>query len=960
MPPKSKKPTKRISRNRPSARKQVPQSIPATLESEAVPHEIKGQGTWVHYLLGFAALLFGVGFYRDSKVLAGIGLLVLAGYLLRKIFRFAIQESLSQPELPPALEPSPTPSEIGQRGKAPIVLAPTQVKPGRFRLTLWGSVSFGLVVLGLLCGILGQLNLENEGIRDSIGLAWFSAGILLLIAGLWNWKKDGLAKLRVSPSVEWTIFGLIMALAAFLRIYKLDVLPSGVFIDMGFQGLTGLQVVYEHKFPFVLNVGPSYAASPVTIYLGALWFLFFPNTQFSLNLMYSLVCLASFPLIYWTFRQLAGPRMALLSLYILAVMRWNINFARNSFPPTLLPFFMFGCLGFLLYGLRVRKLWPFLLSATFSAVGLYAYQTHVVFPLAVLILMVYETLTNWKQVGPNFKRIIAFWALFTVLSWPIYGPMFRGQRTNRQAELSIFTRCQQAGSYQPMFQNWKYTALMFNRRGDPNSRHNLQDHRQLDDVTGMLFFMGFFYALSRFWRRKYFWGLTGAVVMAIPCLITIDAAHSSRMQGMTPFVAFLAATLLVSVWGRLREWAGSWGDWIWVALAAFPLLMMTQQNYKLYFDEQFHSFGCWGEYSTAESMVGREAAKWGAQGYDCFISPRYWTHFTVDYFTYMVRNRVFRLNLPDVLASRPSQPGGGLWYGLEQGRLGVLASLQWLYPGGEAEITQDPHAGPYVSYFKVSPVEVGKTLGLRGIYSNQPGKVLQAVDFPEGLPPGPYHAVFEGCWWVSRSGEYRFLDPKYGRLRWVVAGQAIVPGQVLNIPTGYYHVRLDWDAPSQASSVPLEIECDGAKFRLDASQFTSLPANHGLLGRYYDQMGMNGKPVLTQWDGVLNFVNGNDYPVSSQYLSVRWTGTLHCPQTGTYQFASDGSTGGVELRLDGRQVLDQSGAARSTFLTKGDHPVEVNFNKPLGWSATLGVDWKLPGSNAMVNIPMEYFGETHL
>ena len=471
MPPKPKKSTKRFSRNNPPTRRPIPKPIPSAIETEALPHAVQGQGTWVFALLGLAFLLFGFGFYHDSKVLAGLGLFLLVGFLLRNTFRFAVREALSQPEHPAPIEPTPPPSEAPSRGKVKTIPEPIPALPSRFQFSLWGFVSFGLVVLGLLCGILGQLNLENEGLPVSIGLAWFFAGVLLLIAGLWNWKKDGLAKLRISPAIEWTIFGLIMALAAFLRIYKLDVLPSGVFIDMGFQGLTGLQVVYEHKFPFVLNVGPSYAASPVTIYLGAIWFLFFPNTQFSLNLMYSLVCLASFPLIYWTFRQLAGPRMALLSLYILAVMRWNINFARNSFPPTLLPFFMFGCLGFLLHGLRVRKLWPFLLSATFSAVGLYAYQTHVVFPLAVLIIMIYEAITNWKQVGPNFKRIIAFWALFTVLSWPVYGPMLHGQRTNRQAELSIFARCQQAGSYQPMFENWKYTALMFNRRGDPNPRH---------------------------------------------------------------------------------------------------------------------------------------------------------------------------------------------------------------------------------------------------------------------------------------------------------------------------------------------------------------------------------------------------------------------------------------------------------------------------------------------------------
>src|SRR6185503_3280751 len=190
----------------------------------------------------------------------------------------------------------------------------------------------------------GQMMLSNTGFLPRIGLTYYFAGVVLFLIALWPWTREKLQQAPLSPRLEWTVFGAIFVLAAFLRIYKLDTIPAGVFFDTAFQGYQAMKVLHEGAHPWVIDVSVIFPTTPVPIYTETPWFFFFKNNQFNIYLFYWFFALATFPFIYWTFRQLAGPRVALLSLYILAVMRWHITFSRNGFPTAMLPLFMFGTL----------------------------------------------------------------------------------------------------------------------------------------------------------------------------------------------------------------------------------------------------------------------------------------------------------------------------------------------------------------------------------------------------------------------------------------------------------------------------------------------------------------------------------------------------------------------------------------------------------------------------------------
>src|ERR1039458_5243339 len=159
---------------------------------------------------------------------------------------------------------------------------------------------------------------------------------------------------------RWEVAGFIsiMALALFLRVYRLDQFPAGIYYDESCLGWGGLTILREGWRPFYeiyhLSNGNISLYYPM-----ALWFKYISPTQVHFFLFSVFLTLAAFPLAYWTFRQLAGSRVALLALFIMAVMRWNITFSRNNHPAFEILFYILGALAFFLYGLRTGKSWAY-------------------------------------------------------------------------------------------------------------------------------------------------------------------------------------------------------------------------------------------------------------------------------------------------------------------------------------------------------------------------------------------------------------------------------------------------------------------------------------------------------------------------------------------------------------------------------------------------------------------------
>jgi mono/diheme cytochrome c family protein len=134
----------------------------------------------------------------------------------------------------------------------------------------------------------------------------------------------------------------------------------------------------------------------------------------------------------------------------------------------------------------------------------------------------------------------------------------------------------------------------------------------------------------------------------------------------------------------------------------------------------------------------------------------------------------------------------------------------------------------------------------------------------------------------------------------------------------------------------------------------------GLVGRYYNGMALAGNPLLTRNEAV-NFDWGSNAPgagVPANLFSVRWTGTITIPTSGSYRFRTV-SDDGTRLWLNNVQRINNwsnhsattDTTASITFTAGQRVPVTLEYFEN-GGSAVMRLQWRPPGSASYVAIPL--------
>ncbi|MCO6008077.1 glycoside hydrolase family 3 C-terminal domain-containing protein [Actinoallomurus purpureus] len=141
---------------------------------------------------------------------------------------------------------------------------------------------------------------------------------------------------------------------------------------------------------------------------------------------------------------------------------------------------------------------------------------------------------------------------------------------------------------------------------------------------------------------------------------------------------------------------------------------------------------------------------------------------------------------------------------------------------------------------------------------------------------------------------------------------------------------------------------------VDSSYLTpSSGSGNGLTAQYYNNTGMTGSPVLTRTDPNVNFLWGGQPPASGlpgNGWSVKWTGKLTPPTTGTYTFALT-SDDGSRLFVNGQQVINNWANQPPTTktgtisLTAGQPvSIEVDYFQD-GGGSQVSLGWQIPNQN---------------
>jgi beta-glucosidase len=114
----------------------------------------------------------------------------------------------------------------------------------------------------------------------------------------------------------------------------------------------------------------------------------------------------------------------------------------------------------------------------------------------------------------------------------------------------------------------------------------------------------------------------------------------------------------------------------------------------------------------------------------------------------------------------------------------------------------------------------------------------------------------------------------------------------------------------------------------------------GLEGAYYNNITFSGEPAFIRVDNQINFqwtlFSPDPEKLTYDFYSVRWTGKLKAPATGTFNLGIDGNDG-YRIYIDGKLFLDRwTKRSRDTqlqpfkFAKDREYEIRIEFYEPVG------------------------------
>jgi YVTN family beta-propeller protein len=242
-----------------------------------------------------------------------------------------------------------------------------------------------------------------------------------------------------------------------------------------------------------------------------------------------------------------------------------------------------------------------------------------------------------------------------------------------------------------------------------------------------------------------------------------------------------------------------------------------------------------------------------------------------------------------------------------------------------------------------------------------------------GVPVDSFSVRWVGQVSVATSGNYVFQTSSDDGVRLYLNGAQLVNNwtdhgttnnnspAVALLAGRRYDIVLEYYDRSGGAVAKLNWQMPGA------TAFTTVPATQlhasstqGLLGQYFTNTTLSGTPALTRTEAV-NFDWGTGSPgagIGTDSFSVRWTGQLSAPTTGSYVLQTI-SDDGVRLWLNGAQLINNwsdhapatNNAPAVTLVAGQRYDVVVEYYERSGGTSAK-LNWQTPGTATFTPIPL--------
>jgi len=488
-----------------------------------------------------------------------------------------------------------------------------------------------VLALSLLLGFLGQSAFTFE-LNIFIAVFLYAAAAYFFIRSLGQDGNDNgafiddrasvgrLSALSAKKWIEWLLVFIVMIIAAFFRLHRLDSQPSSLWLDEGLVGLNALEII-EGKHAALWGMTPLDGWQPdwvktsnLYLYYVLLVFKVFGTGYFGLKMVSVLPAIAGVIAMYFLFREISNAPVAFLSALFAAVSQWHVTISRWGWDAVLMCLLQLVSYWLLLRGFKTGRKWHLVLSGVLMGLCLYTYIASWIALAIALTFLVLKLMMEEHGLRSSLQHGLFFLVPCLVVFAPLgaYYAQHPGDLFVRTSELTLAKSVAVAQSYDPVWKSIGKYALMFNYKGDGNPRHSFPNEPLLDFVTAVFFVLGLAYCL-RFWKTSHtifalLWfglGLQGGL-LADPS----DSPNAYRTFMVSPVVYFFAATStylsLEVLWQSLPQFRRK--EIVPMILGMALTCCSVSINYWTYFGNRPKTREVWEE----ESRDGGLPAKLGS------------------------------------------------------------------------------------------------------------------------------------------------------------------------------------------------------------------------------------------------------------------------------------------------------------------------------------------------------------
>lgn len=514
------------------------------------------------------------------------------------------------------------------------------------------------------------------------------------------------------------VVGVVLVIAAPLRLAMLDGVPPGLSMDEAAEGVDAVAILRDGQWPVFLP--SNNGREPLFAYVAAAVFAALGPGVVSLRLAAGLLGLLTVPATYLCVRELLGRRTAFVAALVLAVSEWHIHLSRLAVRPVSLPLLAALTVFFLWRALRTGKAWAWVSCGLCLGLSFYTYVPARLLPAIVAAAVVWWVLGRDDRAllkgaaGARLRRagsvLVGVVVVAAIISAPLglYFWQHPADFVGRAEQVSIANAIRAGADVgQTVIGNVLKTAGMFFVEGDANPRHNLPGKPVFDAPMAALAALGLGVCLKRIRDPACGTILCWNLVMLVPAVLSDSAPHFLRAAGLLPALLVFPSVGLTSLWGWLEAARERRGPLMRRSVAVGLAAVVTVPLAFSLVGSVRDVFYVWP--SRVDTRAAFDVAKVAAGDYLASLSP--------DVLAYVgpleATDQVMRFLHSDLVVrsfgwtSFPLPPEGrGARYIVVGSDRGVLQSLERCVPSGEVVYAADSGGVPLFSVYEVRPHDV--------------------------------------------------------------------------------------------------------------------------------------------------------------------------------------------------------------------------------------------------------------